>query len=278
MKKVFVLLLITVMFIGFAFISLSAPPPQIIIRGEEELAEMREMAEADGEEIAGDWGSYLRRNGIRNRDELILFLELLDSLPIPYDTGMQFNYLIYYPAWDYQTFSINFKNEAEDRYSYTFWTNEEREEGVIEKLLGDDVNIIYESQDGRMKVYSPPSTWGRNPSRHGDFSFPMEIDGFRMSARYMPEDVSGIIQRDIYRGMEVLSFGDGIWNTRYQNGDVNGDGVVNTADALEILRFAVGLPSVIIGDERAMVAADVNGDGRIDTEDALIVLRIAVGL
>jgi hypothetical protein len=65
---------------------------------------------------------------------------------------------------------------------------------------------------------------------------------------------------------------------RYRRGDVGGTGVVTTSDALEILRFSVGLPSVLDDNERAQRAADVNGDGVIDAADALAVLRIVVGL
>ena len=56
-------------------------------------------------------------------------------------------------------------------------------------------------------------------------------------------------------------------------GDVNGDGVVNTTDALLILRMALGLIPV----ENA-VLADFDGDGVITTMDALAVIRFATGI
>ncbi|NYS25493.1 hypothetical protein HUK65_10865 [Rhodobacteraceae bacterium 2376] len=51
------------------------------------------------------------------------------------------------------------------------------------------------------------------------------------------------------------------------------------ADALDILRLAVGLPARF-GDSSALelIAADVNGDGRVSASDALMALRMATGI
>ena len=58
-------------------------------------------------------------------------------------------------------------------------------------------------------------------------------------------------------------------------GDVNGDGAVDTADAVLVLQRAAKL----IGDGDLNVkAADVNGDGTIDTADAVLILQKAAKL
>ncbi len=57
-------------------------------------------------------------------------------------------------------------------------------------------------------------------------------------------------------------------------GDVNGDGQVNAADALEVLRFAVHKGEL---SDEAQTAAEVSGDGAINAADALLILRQAVG-
>ena len=58
-------------------------------------------------------------------------------------------------------------------------------------------------------------------------------------------------------------------------GDVNGDGAVDTADAVLVLQRAANL----IGDaDLNMIAADVNGDGAIDTADAVLILQKAAKL
>ena len=58
-------------------------------------------------------------------------------------------------------------------------------------------------------------------------------------------------------------------------GDVNADGVINSADALLILRNTVGL---IEFNEDEKNAANVNTDGIINSLDALIVLQITTGI
>jgi hypothetical protein len=107
----------------------------------------------------------------------------------------------------------------------------------------------------------------------------MEIDGFFISARYNPWNggVTDVTPESIYGGMTVTSIKDITWIERHIKGDVDGDGRVTTADALEILKYVAGLRSLIVGDA-ARAAADVNGDGKIDTADAMAVLRIVAGL
>jgi hypothetical protein len=58
-------------------------------------------------------------------------------------------------------------------------------------------------------------------------------------------------------------------------GDVNGDGKVTTADALILLRIAVGLQQPT---QQQLAAGDVDRSGKIDVRDAVRVLRAAVGL
>lgn len=58
-------------------------------------------------------------------------------------------------------------------------------------------------------------------------------------------------------------------------GDVNGDGKVNSEDALNILKCEVGLIKL---DDDIKKVADVNADGKINSEDALDVLKREVGL
>lgn len=58
-------------------------------------------------------------------------------------------------------------------------------------------------------------------------------------------------------------------------GDVDGNGNVDTTDALYALRQALGIME-LPADQRQR--ADVNGDGIIDTTDALYILRYALGI
>ena len=58
-------------------------------------------------------------------------------------------------------------------------------------------------------------------------------------------------------------------------GDIDGDNIVDYADALFILRMSVSLESA---DESKNRLADVNEDGTVDSADALEVLRFSVQL
>lgn len=60
-----------------------------------------------------------------------------------------------------------------------------------------------------------------------------------------------------------------------EQGDVNGDGIVNIEDALLVMRYAMQL---IDGDELDLSAADMNDDGRVEIGDALVILRSAMTL
>lgn len=61
----------------------------------------------------------------------------------------------------------------------------------------------------------------------------------------------------------------------YELGDVNGDGKINTLDAMMTLRAAVGIESL---DAIQTIRADIDANGKINTMDAMMILRRAVGL
>ena len=56
-------------------------------------------------------------------------------------------------------------------------------------------------------------------------------------------------------------------------GDINADSKINSADALLILRQAVGLTTL---SGNLLISADWNGDGKVNSSDALEVLKFAV--
>lgn len=60
-----------------------------------------------------------------------------------------------------------------------------------------------------------------------------------------------------------------------KKGDSNLDGIVNTGDAVMILKHAS--QTVQLAPEQ-LITSDANGDGRVNTGDAVIVLRFAVGI
>lgn len=59
------------------------------------------------------------------------------------------------------------------------------------------------------------------------------------------------------------------------DGDADGDGSVNSADALLVMRYVMGL----VGPEALdLDRCDMNGDGVVDSIDATIIMRLAMGL
>lgn len=71
----------------------------------------------------------------------------------------------------------------------------------------------------------------------------------------------------------VFTCEEGAEIVAYFGGDADSNGVIDSTDALLLLRAAMGLaPEVELND------ADVNNDGAIDSADALAILRLAMGI
>lgn len=60
-----------------------------------------------------------------------------------------------------------------------------------------------------------------------------------------------------------------------KTGDVNGDGNINSGDALSILQYATGTTEL---DSDSLVFADVNADKKVNSTDALMVLQYSTGI
>ena len=58
-------------------------------------------------------------------------------------------------------------------------------------------------------------------------------------------------------------------------GDINGDGTVDSSDALQALRASIGLAEL---NETEILLGDVNEDNSVDSNDALEILRFSIGL
>lgn len=62
--------------------------------------------------------------------------------------------------------------------------------------------------------------------------------------------------------------------TVVKKGDANGDGKINSVDALQILKYSVGTLNL---NEASVKAVDVNKDGKVNSADALLILKYNVG-
>ena len=61
-----------------------------------------------------------------------------------------------------------------------------------------------------------------------------------------------------------------VYNRAYTPGDLDGDGVVSSADALLVLRYSMNLSNLTANQ---LLAADVNGDGVVNSVDATLIMR-----
>ena len=87
----------------------------------------------------------------------------------------------------------------------------------------------------------------------------------RLEANKTAEDNTYSFSLDVRSNLTIYVF---------KKGDVNMDGLINSADALQVLRYDVGKAKL---NELQKLAADVSGDGLINSADALLILRYDVG-
>ena len=58
-------------------------------------------------------------------------------------------------------------------------------------------------------------------------------------------------------------------------GDANGDGKINTSDAVIVLKYAAGMVQL---DDTQFIAANTNKDDKVNTSDAVLILKYAAGM
>ncbi len=136
----------------------------------------------------------------------------------------------------------------------------------LDSTAGGYVGIIYNyyyHEDYGHKVYRIEA----KPSAGYSFVGWYDIDG-----NLMDENAShDLVSADI-RDMD--------WIARFEPdgsaipGDANGDGVVDTSDAVLVMRHALSLTT--LSDEAAALC-DMNGDGEITILDATLIMRAALG-
>ena len=103
-------------------------------------------------------------------------------------------------------------------------------------------------------------------SDHAAFPFEVELTIHSCSLTYIENDVNYEVP---------VSVNNSVFEVAPRLGDVNLDGSVTIADALEVMRHAI---EVLTLEGASLEAADVNGDGVIGLPDAILIARIAMGL
>ena len=98
------------------------------------------------------------------------------------------------------------------------------------------------------------------------FPFEVELTIYSSSLTYIENGVNYEVP---------VSVNDSVFEVAPRLGDVNLDGSVTIADALEVMRHAI---EVLTLEGASLEAADVNGDGVIGLPDAILIARLAMGL
>ena len=75
--------------------------------------------------------------------------------------------------------------------------------------------------------------------------------------------------------IQIAIKANGMTYTVVKKGDVNGDGVVNSVDALIVLKQSAG---IIKQDGAYSLAMDSNKDGVVNSADALLILKYSADL
>ena len=189
--------------------------PTVVIRGETELIELLGLLELDNDELE-DYlmKSRIDTNGIKNREDIETFLELINSLSLPIVQNAKFRSLMYSPI----NMSINISYEIDIGESYSFaygltWNTEE----YIEERTGQKPVPIYQKEDGRIKVYN--STAELDPYA-GFTRYLMDVDGHYVNVTYRNEGIKdfSLVTPDQVFGDMVLSTLQTI--TNYKSHDI----------------------------------------------------------
>lgn len=169
------------------------------LRTECELVWLREMAvSADGDVLQ----TYLRRKGMRSREELTEFLDLLDSLPylpildgkliwIGYDSGLDFDSRQPYTENAILFISTEANNGDWVRLQYTLPVGEK-------PTVTGDGELLLLSGGARTKPHGSGTltTWE------------LLVDGLRVRVEYHSADPDRAVTEEVFVGLTVCRFGE----------------------------------------------------------------------
>jgi hypothetical protein len=257
MKKLLIAVLIFV--ILAAPVSALAPPRSILVNGEEELAEIRKIAEANKEIIGSVRGFY-------NLKEINEFLSALDFFPIPIINGKELMLrTITYNPTNQSAFSIYYEDDDGDLFAFSV---RDYRPMTAEEFIKQNHNVepilLYQREDENVRIYAHPRFMRRNDV----VALIMDFYGYTILFDYR-NNIGNVSNVSIEKLGESLVFGS-IRDLEIMHEQRT---TLTTADALTVLRAATGLITLTDGQ-----IARLGIEGAPTTADALRILRIAVGL
>ena len=148
---------------------------------------------------------------------------------------------------------------------------------VIEPhVLLDDLTAVAVDPDGNYVIATTQKSW--DIADYCDFEMPDAVNvGPGETADVtvvvtLTDDILEYIDAYYPLGCYVEGFIE-LYGQGGMTGDVDGDGDIDTADALAVMRYVMG-----VGELEDVAAADVNGSGDVTMADALLILRYATGV
>jgi subtilisin family serine protease len=165
-------------------------------------------------------------------------------------------------------------------YEMTFVVNNFGENDltyVIEPhVLIDDLTAIDVDNDGNYVIAYTQTSW--DIADYCDYDMPETVS--------VPAGGTAEVTMTVALGEDILEYIDSYYPVGAfvegfieliaqggVNGDANDDGVLDSADALLIMRYSMGL-----ADIENIGVCDVNGDGAVDMADALLIIRHVNGV
>jgi hypothetical protein len=258
-KKVLLIPLAIIILITFIAPS---PLPVIGFRDEETLAKIRRIAESEIiEEELVSLRNDLSFNGLKSREEILSFLELLDSLPILYVPEAQLIYLDF--LMTSKKFYIWFETPDGGRYRLTF------NAGLIDENYVGSISVFHENREDSIRVFSDGQQLRERINIHIAIYYTPEHDDLRYNSFFA----------DFWKSAIVTSFAESPWFDKPEP-VIEDEPIIEdepepftSADALIILQAAAGL--IELSDED-IVRFEI--DGTPTTADAMRILRLVAGL
>jgi len=255
MKKLLALLLITVLFLSgcastqslqkIETVELSVenydqhsnPPPIVVLGSMEEFNKLKELLSESDDAIIKEYLNNAVKNCLENREELIAFFEMLDSLPIPFIPTCKVDAIAYWPGNDHYGFvNVLFESEKGERFSFYFRKHHDLKilgnvERNIEIVFDTSPQLFYQIEAENIKVFEYP---GEKIPEQKLVEFLMDINGYYVLTGYRNESIENILEvtpEQIYADLTLGNINDVIW--KYKVNGFKFDG--NEWDFVEIL-------------------------------------------
>lgn len=272
MKRVLVIALALIMSftftIPFALMAdANEPPYSIDVRGLDKLEEMRGMLAKSDEEL-NPYLDTIPGGGLNSREDLVNFLELLDSTPVLKLIDGEVTWICHYPEDDVLYISTKAPNGDWVRLEY--YLSMDPSEGV-ERFSSDKSTLSQpvKSQDERITVYSQVKE--PHPSGTGEtVEWALTLDDTFVYAVYYTISASDIEAETVFGNPEIKKISE--LSHEALNGDINDNGEIDSMDYVLLKRAYFG--TYILKNQ---AVGDINGNVQIDSMDYVLLKRAYFG-